>query len=535
MNVLSRLMLVIALAFSANALHAQLNFDGNYCPGPGVAGDELAAAMNVSFTPGSSSTCNLFEIYAILDKTDINNSEIILGIEHGNGGQALFRFFFNTDCDATTGSLMEPERQNQAALASVGGADFRVDISGNGGSATVYEIGSVNGDGTGNWNDITSSTSGFNALAGVVDTDGTCNGSSSFIELAVPIDLLFDPCMPTTCGAIELTAALSNAGNSPTSQFCQSESISVAIPINKPPIADFTIPSEVCQNFDGSFDPIDLDASATLDSDILNNGDALDYVWSSDNTGSFSNLSGLAVTSMADISTVYTPGAVGIHTITLQVTDQFGCTAATDDTAVYQVEVFSNQVQVCATLPIELTSFKGKIASNGIAQLSWTTASETNNDYFEVQRRHESGDWEVVGSLPGAGTTSQSQSYEISDILPGTSGTYYYRLKQVDTDGVYTFSNVILLKFKVDKDEAFVIHNPDGSLAVNVELVDGAIIEKITVYDILGRPVRQLNVNERSFGFSQYILNTESMRTGTYIVTIVTDSKTITSKTIIAK
>ena len=213
-------------------------YDGDYCPGPGVAGDEYAAAQSVTFTPPNNSTCNVFEIFALLDESTPGSERIVMGFEHGNGGQALFRFFFNTDCDATTGSTMEPLREGQPALAATGGAEYRVDISANAGAATVYTAGAINGDGTANW--IVASNTGFNSVGGNVDTDGTCNGSANFIEVEVPVAPLFNTCDPNPCGAIELTTVLSNSGNAATSQDCQSDGINIVIDVNNPPVADFS-------------------------------------------------------------------------------------------------------------------------------------------------------------------------------------------------------------------------------------------------------------------------------------------------------
>jgi hypothetical protein len=91
-------------------------------------------------------------------------------------------------------------------------------------------------------------------------------------------------------------------------------------------------------------------------------------------------------------------------------------------------------------LPVELTSFTVRQKSSRSARLEWATASETNNKHFLVQRRR--GDqWQQVGQVEGHGTTIEPQEYGFTD-NGLTSGTHYYRLKQVDFDGSYEYSDV---------------------------------------------------------------------------------------------
>ena len=70
------------------------------------------------------------------------------------------------------------------------------------------------------------------------------------------------------------------------------------------------------------------------------------------------------------------------------------------------------------------------------------TATETNNKGFEIQR--ECGnEWQIVGFLDGKGTTTQPQNYSFSDNVDGLSGTISYRLKQIDYDGSFEYSDVV--------------------------------------------------------------------------------------------
>lgn len=92
-------------------------------------------------------------------------------------------------------------------------------------------------------------------------------------------------------------------------------------------------------------------------------------------------------------------------------------------------------------LPVELVSFEGS-ANNGVAELTWLTASERDNDFFAIERRTESGIWEAISIVQGAGTTTQSTAYSYED-KNSRNGVNYYRLKQVDFNGKTTNSDVI--------------------------------------------------------------------------------------------
>lgn len=92
-------------------------------------------------------------------------------------------------------------------------------------------------------------------------------------------------------------------------------------------------------------------------------------------------------------------------------------------------------------LPITLIEFIGKQV-NGKNQLSWKTASEKNNDYFVIERTFDNNNFELIGSVLSVGNSNTIQNYTLIDSNP-FRGINYYRLKQVDNDGEFTFSKLI--------------------------------------------------------------------------------------------
>jgi len=96
--------------------------------------------------------------------------------------------------------------------------------------------------------------------------------------------------------------------------------------------------------------------------------------------------------------------------------------------------------QYC-TLPIEVLNFNIEF-SEGVVNISWETASELNNDYFEVQRSIDGIQWQSIATLNGSGNSSSSVFYREQDSSP-LRGLSYYRLKQVDFNGTFSFSETI--------------------------------------------------------------------------------------------
>ncbi len=103
------------------------------------------------------------------------------------------------------------------------------------------------------------------------------------------------------------------------------------------------------------------------------------------------------------------------------------------------------------TLPVELLSFTAT-KRDGDALLEWRTATEENNARFEIQvatsiEEVAGNEYEVLGQIPGAGTTSSGRNYQFLDDTPDKLGSRYYRLKQVDLDGTFTYSDLRQLEF----------------------------------------------------------------------------------------
>ena len=170
------------------------------------------------------------------------------------------------------------------------------------------------------------------------------------------------------------------------------------------------------------------------------------------------------------------------------------------------------------SLPVELTGFTATASGETVA-LDWTTASETNNAGFDVERSANGEAFTGIDFVAGAGTTSDPQTYRFVDQEPPFSSTVQYRLRQVDLDGTFEYSETVTVK---RMPEAFALlpsaPNPFRSTArLRYELPDAASVS-LQVYDLLGRRVRTLVNAEQAAGRYTATLDGSRLAPGTYFV-----------------
>jgi hypothetical protein len=150
-----------------------------------------------------------------------------------------------------------------------------------------------------------------------------------------------------------------------------------------------------------------------------------------------------------------------------------------------------------STLPIELFSFSGNCDGNATT-LKWSTATETNNDFFTIERSIDGINYELLGTLDGAGNSLQISNYSFIDVTPFV-GTSYYRLKQTDFDGQFEYSEIIAVQcdneilevrvYPTPFTNELTIEMPGNNESVNFEIINsmgvaiykGSFIQKTTI------------------------------------------------------
>ena len=177
-------------------------------------------------------------------------------------------------------------------------------------------------------------------------------------------------------------------------------------------------------------------------------------------------------------------------------------------------------------LPVELSSFSALVNSNNV-NLNWKTATEMNNNGFEVQRevrsqKSETGiQWEKVGFIPGHGNSNSPKEYSFTDnnLTGGTN--FVYRLKQIDNDGQYQYSKELEVEV-VPKQFSLYQNYPNPfnpSTNIKFDLPEASKV-RIDVYNILGEKIAELLNKTIETGFHQVEFNGSNLSSGTYIYRI---------------
>lgn len=183
------------------------------------------------------------------------------------------------------------------------------------------------------------------------------------------------------------------------------------------------------------------------------------------------------------------------------------------------------------SLPVEFISFTADRLDSRNIQVRWETSSEVNNDHFMVQRSVDGEFFEDIGRVEGAGTTTQPTTYSFLD-NSYQANINYYRLKQVDHNGSFHFSNIVEVRFEGKEDFlAFHVYPSPVKTTLKVETL-GKITEVYTVriFDQTGRvihtttldklkPLRTVNVSDWVEGIYNYeiISGLEIKKTGRFL------------------
>jgi len=189
------------------------------------------------------------------------------------------------------------------------------------------------------------------------------------------------------------------------------------------------------------------------------------------------------------------------------------------------------------SLPVELTSFTSSVTNNNV-KLIWNTANEVNSFAFEIERKDEGSvdGWQKIGTINASGNSSSPKNYSYLDNYIST-GNYNYRLRMVDIDGSYKFSNVVnagvLSPAKFDLGNAYPNPwNPTTTIRYNVPTNSPVTIK---VFDAVGREVASLVDEVKPAGSYQITMNGKELSSGIYFYRMTAGSFTETKKLILLK
>jgi hypothetical protein len=175
-------------------------------------------------------------------------------------------------------------------------------------------------------------------------------------------------------------------------------------------------------------------------------------------------------------------------------------------------------------LPVELVAFGGEVTKKGNL-LKWTTVSELNNDYFELQRSSEDAIFETTAIIKGNGTTNTTSQYTYLDEHANVP-YHYYRLKQVDYNGNSQLSDEIYLE-ALPSDDLEIYPNPANE---EVVISTGRDLKKpiqIAVYNSIGALVLIKEITSYNL---RHHLNISELSSGYYLVKVLSASNQVTGK-----
>ncbi|MEO8233062.1 MAG: T9SS type A sorting domain-containing protein [Ignavibacteriota bacterium] len=214
---------------------------------------------------------------------------------------------------------------------------------------------------------------------------------------------------------------------------------------------------------------------------------------------------------------------------TLDANDFFG---ATPNDEMYMDDYTLEDMTV---VPVELTSFTANV-SNGNVVLNWTTATELNNQGFEVERKIADDQFITIGHVQGNGTTTERKEYSFTD-ANAQIGSYTYRLKQVDFNGTFEYSNEIFvdvtapLQFALDQNYP----NPfNPTTTINFSIAEPSFV-KLAVYNLLGEEIKVLKNENMSAGTFNVSFDAVSLPSGMYLYKIETAQYTSVRKMMLMK
>src|SRR5690606_38841399 len=186
-------------------------------------------------------------------------------------------------------------------------------------------------------------------------------------------------------------------------------------------------------------------------------------------------------------------------------------------------------------VPVELNSFTAA-SINGNVELNWSTATEKNNNIFEIERKTVGGEFVRIGHVKGAGTTSQEQHYSYVDSkVP--AGKYTYRLKQIDFNGEFSYSKEVEVDVTAPVEFALAQNypNPFNPVTQIEYSVDQPGLVKLTVFNVLGQQIASLVNEVKDAGNYSISFDASNISSGTYFYKLENGSQFQVKKMIINK
>lgn len=187
------------------------------------------------------------------------------------------------------------------------------------------------------------------------------------------------------------------------------------------------------------------------------------------------------------------------------------------------------------SVPVELTSFSANNV-NGNVELLWKTATEKNNNGFEVERKSANSEFVKIGFVKGNGTTTNLSSYSFTD--KNVNANYSYRLKQIDFDGTFTYSNIVNVSAG-QSPSTFALGqnfpNPfNPSTTISYSLPQAGVVT-LAIFNTLGEKVKEVVNSFQEAGNYTVSLNASDLSSGNYIYNVSVNGQSVSKKMLLIK
>ncbi len=181
-----------------------------------------------------------------------------------------------------------------------------------------------------------------------------------------------------------------------------------------------------------------------------------------------------------------------------------------------------------APLPVKLISFKGERTAQNETALNWQTASEEGSDRFEIERSVDGRSFTMIGASKAAKYSSKTVRYAFIDNAPVMNEVNYYRLKQVDLNGTYTYSSIVSVSYKkagavLNSSDIIMYPVPaSNTLTVEVKSIDKLNNPALQVYDMFGKELSLPVVYDNG----KWQVETSTLKAGVYLVHVTHNGNT---------
>ncbi len=203
----------------------------------------------------------------------------------------------------------------------------------------------------------------------------------------------------------------------------------------------------------------------------------------------------------------------------------------------YLLSLFVNDfnAQTEDILPVELIYFEALILSNGVL-LRWGTATEVNNFGFEVQRADTPYQFLGLDFVPGNGNSNSPKHYMFVDTTLPNYGIYYYRLKQIDNDGTFHYSDTLTVNYfpisvdtyRQENAKNLVVYHIPETNQLNIYLSDNTINEVVSsIFSITGEKVEEFIVSNPP---NEFNIRYKNLPSGIYIILLSSRTKFLHSQ-----